>query len=185
MENVEFVNATLELKQYNKKAKSNKVLPEFWSNKATKNAILYLKEKIGTSVLYEIKRGKGGGTLMHPELFIFFTNWLYKIPNKTFSRDEIEFASAIQTAFLDVYHFEPQKRFGNCFVDLYCEKLKLCIEYDEEFHDGTKEKDGCRQEEISKAFGVSFLRHRSKDNLFVFINQILKFAKASEFKNVC
>jgi very-short-patch-repair endonuclease len=177
MKNIEFVDATLELKQYNEKAKSNKVLAEFWSNKATKNAILYLREKTSTSLLYEIRRGKGGGTLMHPELFVFFKNWLYKIPNKTFSRDEVEFVSVVQTTFFGVYDFVPQKNFGQYFVDLYCEELNLCIEYDEEHHDRHFIEDAKREEEIKKEFGVSFLRHKSKDNLFVFINRVIRHSR--------
>jgi very-short-patch-repair endonuclease len=177
METIEFIDATAELKKYNSGLKSKRVIPEFWSNKGTKNTILYLKEKLGIPRVYECKRGKGGGTLMHPELFIYFKNWLYKIPNKTFSRDEIEFASVIQTAFSGIYNFTPQKNFGQYFVDLYCEDLNLCIEYDEDHHSKQVEEDAKRQSEIMKEFGVNFLRHKQKDNLFEFINKIMKFAE--------
>ncbi|HRH33637.1 MAG TPA: KilA-N domain-containing protein, partial [Catalimonadaceae bacterium] len=74
MDTLEFIDATAELKAYNLKATSNKAIAEFWSNKGTKNAILYLKEKTGIPIIYECRRGRGGGTWMHPELFVYFQN---------------------------------------------------------------------------------------------------------------
>ncbi len=112
IENSEYILATTYLKKYNIEFNSNKILSEFLSNSSTKNMILLIHAKNNGVKPYFTKKGKhGGGTWMHPDLFQFFHNWLYKIPNKTFSRDEFEFCSAIEESFKDILKFDRQKTF--------------------------------------------------------------------------
>lgn len=79
-------NATELLSIYNSNqddGKGKKVFAEFWSNKGT---VEFLKElendlidNIGNSLYlktHETSRGKGGGTWMHPYLFVKFAMWI-------------------------------------------------------------------------------------------------------------
>ena len=80
-----FFNAT-ELKDlHNKLTSQNKAIPEFWSNKGVQDFIIELQKdesvNIGNSLqlgngVYETKKGKYGGTWMHPYLFVKFAMWL-------------------------------------------------------------------------------------------------------------
>lgn len=174
MEN--FVNVTEIIKKYNAENKSSKVIAEFFSNNSTKNAILLICSNNNISRCYYARKGKMGATYFHPDLVIYFNNWLYKLPNKTFSRDELEFSSSLEEVFKGVLTFKRQYNFGGSFVDLYCNELNLCIEYDE-CHHSVKlrlENDINRQKLIETEYNVRFIRHKHKDNIFITINKILK-----------
>lgn len=79
-----FFNATDLLKSYNLVSGKQKVMAEFWSNKNTGEFIEALeseliKDNVGNSLYlktYETTRGNGGGTWMHPYLFVKFAMWL-------------------------------------------------------------------------------------------------------------
>lgn len=80
-----YLNATELLGQYNRVSGRNKVMPEFWSNKSTdlflEALARDLSDNVGDSLvlekdLYSTKRGKFGGTYMHPYLFVKFAMWL-------------------------------------------------------------------------------------------------------------
>jgi len=79
-----FFNATDLLKSYNSVSGKQKVMAEFWSNKNTDEFIEALENElinhnVGNSLYlktYETTRGKGGGTWMHPYLFVKFAMWL-------------------------------------------------------------------------------------------------------------
>jgi hypothetical protein len=78
-----FFNATELLSVYNKESIVKKVLPEFWSNKATKDFIEVLENDINLNMgnslylkTHESTRGKYGATYMHPYLFVKFAMWL-------------------------------------------------------------------------------------------------------------
>ncbi len=168
-----FICATEALSEYNKAHKSNRVISEFLSNRSTNNLILLLKEKYNIKP-YTTQKGVKDGTYMHPDMFQYFYNWLYKIPNKSFSRDEFEFFLAIETTFNGILTFERQKYFGIYCVDIYCNTLNLCIEYDEKEHKFKSIEDEKRQKEIETNFGVTFYRHPEKENVFSAINNIMK-----------
>lgn len=73
-------NATSLLKNWNKKTGQKKEVKDFFNNKSTKEFIVTLeKDKDflnGENVPYLSRRGKYGGTWMHPYLFIKFAMWL-------------------------------------------------------------------------------------------------------------
>lgn len=82
-------NATELLSIYNsnqKGIKGKKVFAEFWSNKGTLEFIKELEDDIISSIgecgnslhlkTHETSRGNGGGTWMHPYLFVKFAMWL-------------------------------------------------------------------------------------------------------------
>lgn len=175
---MDFINATVTLKEYNKNHNSSKCFGEFFSNNGTKNIIQLICTKHKTPRAYRTTRGKYGSTMMHPELFEYFGRWLYKLPNQTFTRDEFEFCASIEEAFKGVLKFERQKLFDGYFVDLYCAKLNLCIEFDEDHHslNANKTNDIKRQNEIESKYGCKFLRHSKKKNtVFETINSIITF----------
>lgn len=174
-----FFNATELLSIFNENSEIKKVLPEFWSNKNTKEFYNNLCLKLDLPYLHKATKGRGGATWMHEDLLIVFYNWLYKLPNQSVTRDEIEFVKYIKESFDDFLTFETQKRFGTYYVDLYCNELELCIEFDEPHH---KRKsniflDEKRQKEIELKYNVSFIRHLSGDRFSLTINKILKLCK--------
>ena len=173
-----YICATAYIKAFNKENRCKRVIAEFLSNQSTVNLLYSLQEKHGIKDVYIAKRGVGGNTFMHEELFTYFHNWLHKIPNKSFGRDEYEFCTAIEASFEGVLTFERQMRFGLYFVDLYCNELKLCIEYDELHH--RDKNDMVRQNKIESEYGVSFYRHSKKDNIYVGINHILRLVSFAQ-----
>lgn len=174
-----YINASILLKEYNNKYLSKKVTAEFFSNKNTQQLILHIKDKYSIIKPYISRRGHGGATWMHPELYQYFYNWLYKLPNKSFGRDEYEFVTAIETAFNGIYKIEIQKCFDTYKVDLFITELNLVIEFDEKYHKKNIEYDKKRQLYIQDKFNVMFIRHDEKDNIYLTINNILKHAKIS------
>lgn len=80
-----FFNATELLNEFNRSTGKNKVMPEFWSNKSTDSFLESLSKELSYNIgdslvlekdLFTTKRGKHGGTYMHPYLFIKFAMWL-------------------------------------------------------------------------------------------------------------
>lgn len=74
-----YFNATYLLKQWNKENSDNKRIEPFFRNKQTKSFIKVLEiEEFGNNnnSCYFQKKGKLGGTWMHPLLFIKFAMWL-------------------------------------------------------------------------------------------------------------
>lgn len=80
-----FFNATELLRYFNKNNDSKKDIKEFWSNKGTQEYLIALANDLnlnrGNSPylpkdLYGTARGKNGGTIMHPYLFVKFAMWL-------------------------------------------------------------------------------------------------------------
>jgi very-short-patch-repair endonuclease len=168
-----FFNATELLSVFNQTSNTKKVFAEFWSNQTTKKIYDDLLIKLNVNTLHESIRGKYGATYMHEELLIVFYNWLNKIPNHSFTRDEIIFIQSIMLAFEGVLTFTKQYKFDTYYVDLYIHELNLCIEFDESHHQSQKEKDIKRQEYIESKFNVTFIRHEIKDNYAITINKIL------------
>jgi very-short-patch-repair endonuclease len=177
-----FFNATELLAVYNNNSESQKRFKDFWENKNTQQIYLNLCQKLNMSKLHETSRGKGGATWMHEELLYVFYNWLHKIPNQTITRDELVFCDYVEQSFKGILTFERQKRFGNYLVDLYCNELNLCIEFDEEHHSKNIILDTQRQSNIENQFGVSFIRHKIKDNYSITINKILLLWKNLKVK---
>jgi len=176
-----FINATDFLKTFNESSgKPKKVLSEFWSNESTKSIYCYYLEKTGLETLHISSRGKAGSTWMQPDLFSVFFNWCNSIPNLSISRDEHLFCQYIKESFDGFLKFERQKRFDNYFVDLYCESISLCIEFDEEFHNRNKQinLDDERQKSIENKFNVVFIRHKKGENFSKVINRIIKFKES-------
>lgn len=82
-----YFNATELLKVHNSISNTTKVIAEFWSNKKTKEFLSELANEVNIgksphskttleSDLYTTSRGGGGGTYMHPYLFVKFAMWL-------------------------------------------------------------------------------------------------------------
>jgi KilA-N domain len=82
-----FFNATEMLALYNSNSETQKVIPEFWSNKNTQEFIKELENDIilnidkslcfnNKNISWESTRGRGGCTWMHPYLFMKFCCWL-------------------------------------------------------------------------------------------------------------
>lgn len=69
-----------------------------------------------------------------------------------------------ETQILDIleetigYPIIRQYKVNGYFVDGYCPDYSLAIEIDEEFHNGQKEKDRLREENIKKELGCKFVR---------------------------
>lgn len=81
----QFINATSLLSLYNSKGGKQKNIAEFMSNKGTADFLNSLCRELNSNVgkslylesdLYSSKRGVGGGTYMHPYLFVKFAMWL-------------------------------------------------------------------------------------------------------------
>lgn len=174
------LSATDVVKAYNEKNNTKKVLAEFWSNNSTIQLCVAIEKKFNLKKAFYSKRGNSGGTWMHEELMIILYNWLHKIPNQSISRDELTFYTYIEESFDNILKFERQKRFDNFFVDLYCEEIRLCIEFDEKHHQGTKHKilDEERQKYIEDKFEVNFLRHKHGENYSKMINKIINYKQA-------
>ena len=170
-----FFNATELLAVYNSNNESQSRLFDFFSNQTTKKIYNDLLVKLNLDTLHESIRGKGGATYMHEELLIVFYNWLNKIPNHSFTRDEIVFVNSIMLSFKDILTFTKQYKFDTYYVDLYVHELNLCIEFDELHHNRQTNKyiDIERQKYIENKFNVMFIRHNIKDNYAVTINKIL------------
>lgn len=168
-----YFNATDMLLEYNLKSGSNKVLPEFFSNKSTKCLIANLCLSVDPVIS---KRGKYGYTLIHNKIKPYFYNWLHKLPNPFYIRDEEKFFDSLSMLFKDVVHIDRQKQFDCFFVDGYIEELGLCIEFDEKHHKNKKnsEYDKERMNFISEEFGVQFLRQSEGESLEECGNKILK-----------
>jgi very-short-patch-repair endonuclease len=171
-----FFNATELLAVYNANNTKKKRFKDFWENKTTKNLYKYLLEKLGVVKLHESIRGKGGATWMHEELLVVFFNWINKLPNQSITRDEATFVTYLKESFEGVLTFETQKLFCGYFVDMYCPELKLCVEFDEEYHKKLNQVnlDKERQSKIENSFDVSFLRHDASTNFSIAINKIMK-----------
>jgi len=171
-----FYCATDLINFYNKTSNTKKVLAEFWSNNNTKQIYSMLCQKLNVNILHTSYRGKKGATWMHESLLEILYNWVYKIPNKTITRDEIVFCEYIIESFKSFLTFEKQKQFGGYFVDLYCNELNLCIEFDEQYHKtkGINTRDINRQNDIENTYKVTFIRHNYADNYSLTINKILK-----------
>lgn len=176
-----FINATDFLRKFNDLSnKPKKVISEFWSNESTKSIYSYYLEKNNLKSLHIASRGKGGATWMHADLFTVFFNWCNSIPNLSISRDENLFCQYIEESFEGFLKFERQKRFDNYFVDLYCESISLCIEFDEDFHNRSNKVilDKKRQYFIENKFNVVFIRHKKGENFSKVINSIMKFKQS-------
>lgn len=171
----EYFNATEMLKEYNMKNSCRKVIPEFLQNKG----IRVLLNNSFTNGLVPIiaKRGKNGSTLMHKNIKPYFYNWLNKLPNISYTRDETVFVNGLIDLLNDVCEVIPQKQFDIYFVDAYIPKLNLVIEFDEDHHNKSKNKkyDKDRERYIKEKFGVNFIRHKEKDNHLCTYNKIVKF----------
>jgi very-short-patch-repair endonuclease len=175
-----YFNATELLQIYNEKTNQSRRFADFWENKNTQQIYKNLQVKTGIDKLHTTQRGKGGSTWMQEDLLLVLYNWLEKIPNQTITRDEHIFCDYIIESFKDILTFEKQKRFGSYYVDLFCEELRLCLEFDEGHHKGKKlvllDKD--RQEQIEETFDVFFIRHNYTDNYSITINKILKWKQS-------
>ncbi|MFZ1389441.1 MAG: KilA-N domain-containing protein [Thiolinea sp.] len=126
-----FINATSLLSIYNSKAEKPKMLADFWGNKGTDEFLKALCNELNSNVakkhylesdLYSTKRGVGGGTYMHPYLFVKFAMWLsaefevkvvkWVYDNLIKVRHEagdhfIEMADAIKIRYIEVNHKDP------------------------------------------------------------------------------
>jgi len=79
-----FFNATELIRSYNSISSKQKDLSDFWDNKGTDTFIEALENELLNSntanspylKTYETTRGNGGGTWMHPYLFVKFAMWL-------------------------------------------------------------------------------------------------------------
>lgn len=80
-----YFNATELMQFYNKTSDRKKVMAEFWQTKNTKEYLKALSDSLNANIgenqylerdLYTTTRGVGGGTFMHPFLFIKFAMWL-------------------------------------------------------------------------------------------------------------
>lgn len=180
-----FYLATDILESCNLNSDSKKRFKDFWENKGIKQLYVNISTKLNTSKLHDTIRGNKGGTWMHEELLMVFYNWVYKIPNQTITRDEIVFCDYIEESFKGILTFERQKRFLNYHVDLYCDELKLCIEFDESHHRKNKNTnlDEERQKQIENEFCVNFIRHDDRDNYSITINKIINYKMSYNMVN--
>lgn len=87
-------NATTLLKQWNANSGQRKGIDEFLRNKATKEFIDTLEndENLNTRNIVLSRKGKNGGTWVHPYLFIDFAMWLnpkFKLQVIKFVHDQL------------------------------------------------------------------------------------------------
>jgi len=78
-----FFNANELLSIFNNNSNKKKQIFHFWDNQSTKDFIEVLENDLNHNTrnsvylkTYESTRGKGGGTWMHPYLFVKFAMWL-------------------------------------------------------------------------------------------------------------
>lgn len=176
-----FFNATELLALHNRSSMSQKRFKDFWENQSTKAIYSHLSHKLGIKNLHESNRGKGGGTWMQEDLLVFFFNWLNKVPNIAFTRDEKNFCESLKLSFDGLLTIIEQFKFGKYYVDIFIPEIQLCIEFDEDYHkrNNQKDKDVKRQKFIEKEFGVKFIRQDIRENYGVSINKIIK-----EWRNI-
>lgn len=175
-----FCNATKYLKKHNEANNTNKRFKDFWDNSSTKIFYINLKEQLKIPYLHISNRGVGGSTWMHEKLYEHFKRWLLKVNNIRIERDEEVFCKFIEESFKGILVFQKQKIFGNYRVDLYCEEIHLCIEFDEIHHNKLNNQilDKKRQKEIELEYNVNFIRHNSFENISICINNIIKYKEA-------
>jgi len=172
-----YKNGTELLKDYNEKNNSNKRFADFWENKSVSK--LGYKIQLENNKPYKIvSRGYHGGTYLLPEMYDCFEKWLNGEPALRLCRDENLCFQEIKKAFKGIITFESQKNFSGYFVDFYCDEIKLCIEYDEDFHKYRASEDFLRQTEIENNHEVNFIRHSEQDGVGVLINKIIKYKMA-------
>ena len=178
-----FINATQLISQFNSFNQSNKRFKDFMDNNTYQQAYFNICEKLNVKILHESKRGKGGCIWCHEELIYLIYNWLHKLPYKSTTRNEFDFCDNIEEAFKGILTFERQKKFDGFLVDLFCEEIHLCIEFDEKHHLSNKEKDAYRQKLIEDKFNVNFIRHNSNDNYSICINKIIRYKESFNIVN--
>lgn len=142
-----YLNATELLKYYNKDIKTKKSIDDFWANKNTQDYLVSLAKRLNlntqnsgylTKDLYSTVRGKHGGTIMHPYLFVKFAMWLstdFEVQVISWVYDNViayrnqagdhykEMCSTIQNVFFNYYGrlpdpliFQQEARFINHLV---------------------------------------------------------------------
>lgn len=128
-----YLNATELLSQFNHEKGKKKVLSEFFSNKNTEEFLTELArelsdiDNVGNTLylekdLYTTKRGKNGGTYMHPYLFVKFAMWLspaFEVKVIKWVYDNLldfrnqagtfykEICDAIQERYVEYYNSKP------------------------------------------------------------------------------
>lgn len=116
-----YFDATLLIDVWNMKQKNKKQLARYKVNQSTKEFILELKKE-GIDKPIITGRGKGGGTWMHPKLFIDFAMWVsteykskvidYVLDGLIFNRNEAgdyykEMSAAILETYISFYGNKP------------------------------------------------------------------------------
>lgn len=167
-----YILATPIAKQHGKK------ISNWLGNGGTKKLIKVLSDKLGDKVVITRQGGDDSkqGTWLHDELYPYFEQWLNtQHVRYEFTRDEKDFKLQLEQTFGGLLEFEYQKKIEKYYIDFYCDKYKLAIEYDEEHH--TKKeiltKDDERQQYLTKNYGIKFIRVvQGKEQLA--INKIIK-----------
>jgi len=172
-----YYNVTKLTNDYNLEYKKERRVREFLDNKGTLNLCFLLSEKLKGIKIFYIKMGRHGGTYFHESLMQTYINWLYILPNHTFTRNELKFCEAIIEAFKGILTFEMQKHIKGYMIDLYCNELNLCIEYDEKYHEKRLNEDTLRQNAVQIKCKCQFIRHKENDSIFNTISKINKFIK--------
>lgn len=153
-----YVFATPIAKQHGKK------ISNWLGNGGTKKLIKVLSDKLGDKVVITKQGGiayDNQGTWLHTELYPYFERWLNtQHVRYEFTRDEEDFKSLLQETFEGILEFEYQKKIEKYYIDFYCDKYKLAVEYDE-VHHNKKEvftKDEERQNYLNSKYGITFIR---------------------------
>lgn len=95
------------------------------------------------------------------------------------SRKEIKFKKLLLEMFENIYEIKTQYKILGYKVDFYILELNLVIEFDEERHKYSKEKDDKRQEEIKKEINCEFIRISEFDSNAKVFNKVLRFINKS------
>ena len=172
--NVEYYSANYIFNEWSGNRYVTKQKSQFLLNKSTKILIdKYNKEIVNPCYISFRGTSENSGTWIIKELVPYFYNWLHKLPMQPITRNESQFCEILETSFIGILNFERQKIFDTFFVDLYCEKLNLCIEYDEPHHKYSILNDKKRQDYITTNYNCVFYRHKEEDNIGLVINYII------------
>jgi very-short-patch-repair endonuclease len=173
--NIEYYSANYIYKEWANGKYCKKQKSQFFTNQSTKSLIYKLNNEV-INPCYITGRGSGelSGTWIIKELIPYYFNWLNKLPAPSYTRTEMQFCNIIEESFKGILKFEKQKPLDYYIIDMYCEELNLCIEYDEKYHKYTKEYDKKREDYIKLNYGYEIIRHLENDNIGIIINKIYK-----------
>jgi len=173
-----FYNLTKTLDLYNEEnfepKKAKKQLGNFFKTQTVKNLIHREFEKTKTPPVCVYINKRVVGTYVNKVIYDAFIRWISKTDTTALYRKELYFAELLINTFKGVLEIKQQYPVCNYLVDFYIPKLNLVIEYDENYHKYTIDKDLIREKEIISNLNCEFIRVKETDKYELILNKIIK-----------